>query len=62
MLRPRANSIALGKAAYKAYAASTDNKNVRGEALPAWEQLGPAVQSAWQLAAEAVRHEVEICL
>ncbi|MFD7994537.1 hypothetical protein [Streptomyces mexicanus] len=56
---PRPNSTELAKAAYAAYAESTDNKNVRGEELPAWDDLTTPVQNAWRLAAEAVRHRIE---
>ncbi|MFJ8146964.1 hypothetical protein ACIQ6R_18080 [Streptomyces sp. NPDC096048] len=50
----------LAQDAYEAYAKSTDNKNVRGEQLPTWGELGTPVQNAWRLAAEAVRHRVEL--
>ena len=41
--------------AYAAYSASTGNKNFRGEEMPAWEELPPAIQAAWNAAADAVR-------
>ncbi|GAA5056390.1 hypothetical protein [Streptomyces similanensis] len=50
----------LAQDAYEAYAESTDNKNVRGEELPEWGDLTTPVQNAWKLAAEAVRHCVEL--
>ncbi|MEU8950909.1 hypothetical protein [Streptomyces sp. NPDC048489] len=50
----------LAQDAYEAYAASTGNKNVRGEELPPFAELGAPVQNAWKLAAEAVRHRVEL--
>ncbi|MCZ9350733.1 hypothetical protein NGM36_13145 [Streptomyces mutabilis] len=57
---PRATSTDLAKAAYAAYAEATDNKNVRGDELPEWDDLTTSVQNAWRLAAEAVRHRVEL--
>lgn len=55
--RPTAHTI--GQAAYEAYAKATDNKNVRGEKLPGWNDLTVPVRNGWQLAAEAVRHLVK---
>lgn len=44
----------LGQLAYEAYAGSVFGRSVRGEPLPPWEELGPKVQNAWEIAAEAV--------
>ncbi|MFK0069743.1 hypothetical protein [Streptomyces sp. NPDC091046] len=60
LYKVRPTTDAIAKAAYEAYAQSTDNLNVRGEQLPAWDELGTPVQNAWRLAAEAVRHRVEL--
>lgn len=57
-IRPTAARIAQD--AYEAYADSVDNKNVRGDEMPAWDDLPTSVQNAWKLAAEAVRHRVEV--
>ncbi|WP_424894013.1 hypothetical protein [Streptomyces sp. SAI-195] len=60
MFRIRPTTDRIAQDAYEAYAQSTDNLNVRGEQLPAWDELGTPVQNAWRLAAEAVRHRVEL--
>lgn len=44
----------LGPVAYAAYGEAVGGKNVRGEDLPAWEDLGPAVQMGWFAAVAAV--------
>lgn len=38
------------KGAYQAYAAVTDNKNFRGEEMPAFEALPVQIQKAWEAA------------
>jgi len=48
----------LAQAAYAAYGEVTDGKNYRGEPMPAWEDLGTVIQSAWKQAARTVAHEV----
>lgn len=48
----------LAKAAYAAYGGSTGGKNYRGEPMPAWDDLGPAIQTAWEVAAEAIARRV----
>lgn len=60
-MRLRCTSTDLAKSAYRAYAASVDNTSVRGEPLPEWDALTTPVQNAWKLAAEAVRHDIELC-
>ena len=40
----------IAKSAYLAYAASTDNKNFRGEEMPKFEDLPIAIQTAWECA------------
>lgn len=46
------------RVAYRAYSVATDNKNFRGEEMPTWEKLPPAIQKAWQAAVIAVFHEI----
>jgi hypothetical protein len=45
---------AIAASAYRAYAASTGNKNFRGDPMPAWEELPPAIRTAWEAAARQV--------
>lgn len=40
----------IAKSAYKAYAASTGNKNFRGEPMPEWEDLPISIRTAWETA------------
>lgn len=44
----------LAALGYEAYCKSVGWKSVRGEALPKWEALPPAIQQAWIAAAQAV--------
>lgn len=44
----------IAASAYKAYAASTGNKNYQGLPMPAWKDLTPAIQTAWEAAARQV--------
>lgn len=39
---------------YKAYSASTNNKNFRGEEMPKFEDLPPAIVEAWIAAAKEI--------
>lgn len=48
------DQIVLAKLAYAAYGQSTDFKNYQGNPMPAWADLGPAIQAAWVAAAGAV--------
>ncbi|MET7479521.1 hypothetical protein ABZT17_34880 [Streptomyces sp. NPDC005648] len=48
----------LARDAYAAYGGSTGGKNHRGEPMPAWEDLGPSIQTAWEVAAEAIARKV----
>ncbi|MFJ9114493.1 hypothetical protein ACIRJO_02975 [Streptomyces sp. NPDC102394] len=48
----------LAKAAYAAYGGATGGKNFRGEPMPEWEDLGPKIQTAWEVAAEAVARQI----
>jgi hypothetical protein len=41
---------AIAKSAYKAYSASTRNKNYQGLPMPEWEQLSQSIQTAWEVA------------
>lgn len=45
----------LGQAAYEAYAGAVGGRSVRSEVLPPWAELGDRIQTAWEVAAEAVR-------
>jgi hypothetical protein len=45
---------ALARAAYQAYGEETGGKNYRGEPMPAWDDLGDKIQSAWRRAVSAV--------
>lgn len=40
----------IAASAYRAYAASTGNKNFRGEPMPAFDALPQAIQTAWEAA------------
>ncbi len=40
----------IAKNAYHAYAGVTDNKNFRGEEMPAFDDLPPKIQEAWTAA------------
>ena len=44
----------FGKEAYIGYGESVGWKNIRGESMPAWEQLPTSVQLAWKSAAQVV--------
>ena len=48
----------LARFAYAAYGEATDGRNYRGEPMPAWEDLGTAIQSAWKQAVKTVAHIV----
>jgi hypothetical protein len=53
-LRPKSPPLTpqdLAKAAYHRYGSVTEFKNYRGDPMPAWEDLGPKIQSAWMAAA-----------
>ncbi|MGA9772274.1 MAG: hypothetical protein WBV94_24795 [Blastocatellia bacterium] len=47
----------IAASAYRAYAASTGNKNFRGEPMPEFESLPRPIQIAW----EAAIRQVERC-
>lgn len=44
----------IAKSAYRAYAASTGNKNYQGLPMPEWENLTQPIQIAWEAAARQV--------
>ncbi|MET9123027.1 hypothetical protein [Streptomyces sp. NPDC004528] len=48
----------LAKTAYRAYGGATGGKNYQGLPMPAWENLTPAIQTAWEVAAEAIARQV----
>ncbi|WIC89770.1 hypothetical protein SEA_SOJO_52 [Streptomyces phage SoJo] len=60
IFKVRPDTDRLGQDAYAAYAQAVENKSVNGETLPEWDALSRSVQNAWKLAAEAVRHRVEL--
>jgi hypothetical protein len=47
--------VELAKVAYRAYSATTGNKNFQGNPMPAWDDLPETIREAWAAAAEAVR-------
>jgi hypothetical protein len=55
-------STDLARLAYVAYGASTGHKNFRGDPMPAWDDLGEAIQTAWAAAALAVQADVVTAL
>ncbi len=44
----------IAASAYRAYSASTSNKNFRGEPMPAWSDLPQAIRTAWDAACRQV--------
>lgn len=48
------NWLAIAEHAYGAYAKSTDNKNFRGDEMPAFADLPEAIQAAWVAATRGV--------
>lgn len=48
----------IAASAYRAYAASTGNKNYQGLPMPAFDNLPVAIQTAW----EAAVRQVDVCL
>lgn len=49
----------LAQLAYQAYGEQTDFKNYQGNPMPAWDDLGDAIQDAWLAAADAVAEDVQ---
>lgn len=45
---------AMAESAYKAYAATTNNKNYQGMQMPAWADLPQAIRTAWEAATRQV--------
>lgn len=60
IFKVRPDTARLGQDAYEAYTTAVENRSVSGEELPPWVELTRPVQNAWSLAAEAVRHRVEL--
>ena len=48
--------IEIARAAYQAYAKTTDNKNFRGEEMPSFDALPEKIREAWK---SAVRGAIE---
>lgn len=46
--------VDMAASAYRAYAASTGNRNFRGEPMPAWSELPLPIRVAWEAAARQV--------
>ena len=44
----------IAQSAYRAYAASTGNKNFRGDPMPEWPDLPQSIRVAWEAAARKV--------
>lgn len=44
----------IAASAYRAYAASTENKNFRGDPMPAFDDLPQPIRTAWEAAARQV--------
>ena len=42
--------VDVAASAYRAYAASTGNKNFRGDPMPTWDQLPQPIRTAWEAA------------
>lgn len=52
--------LEIAELAYRAYAASTGNKNFRGDPMPAFADLPRPIRTAWEAAARHT-HRVLIC-
>jgi len=52
----RMSWVEIAESAYKAYAASTGNKNFRGESMPEFNDLPLAIQTAWNAAVSSAVH------
>jgi hypothetical protein len=50
----------IAASAYRAYAASTGNKNFRGEQMPAFNDLPQPIQVAWEVAVRQVGNCLEV--
>jgi len=46
----------IAASAYRAYAASTGNKNFRGDPMPAFDDLPESIQTAWEAAVRQAGH------
>lgn len=46
----------IAASAYRAYAASTGNKNFRGEPMPAFDALPQPIRTAWEAAVRQAGH------
>jgi hypothetical protein len=42
--------VEIAASAYRAYAASTGNKNFRGDPMPEWDALPQPIRTAWEAA------------
>lgn len=48
------NPTELAKLAYKAYGGAVNHRNYQGLPMPEWGDLTSQIQTAWEVAAEAV--------
>lgn len=53
------DQVVMAKLAFAAYCKTVDNKNVAGQPIPSWEQLGDSIQAAWVAGANAVAAYLE---
>ena len=51
---PRPSWEEIAASAYRSYAASTGNKNFRGDPMPAFDDLSEPIKIAWQVAVRQV--------
>lgn len=49
----------IAESAYKAYAASTGNKNFQGNPMPEWSALPDTIRNAWEAAARQAGYCIE---
>ncbi len=52
--------VEYAASAYRAYAASTGNKNFRGDPMPAWDDLPQPIRTAWEAAVRQAVSCVEV--
>ena len=52
----------LARDGYAAYGDSAGNKNYRGDPMPSWDQLGPAIQGHWLATAARIAARVAASL
>ena len=50
----RVSMVELAQHAYDAYGQAVGWLNYRGDPMPKWENLPPAIQAAWRAATQAI--------